>query len=220
MQLLWVAALSALQSPEPVQLMDLDGKSPASVGELVLSGKSHREVVAIEKFRGWTFGGHYSVLLYESPLRHGEACKRLMWKATFRLPSEDWRKGTTIGLLSLEETEQVALASDEPCELVEYASLESGMAPDEGIKTLMLLRDLTDNLDAYSIECVDETESSLCRRIEISLRYSAARSIRKSGRDYIVWLSGIGKPDQIHVTLNSSGEKRARIVGKGPPPPF
>ena len=219
MTLLLVASIFLQSVPHPPQLIDLEGLSPAQVGERVLVGKDHREIVFVAKSHDFTMYGHYGVLLAEKPVRRGNSCQRKNWKATFRLPSREWSEGAVVGLQTVTSTEQVAIADATPCELVNFASLDDSISPTEGVSALVRLSDLVVNHATYKLDCSDETGSQLCQRIGDYLMFAVPVRIWRKKRDTVILLSGLGKPAQIMVTLPSGAAKRARLEGTGPPPP-
>lgn len=220
MHILILTSLLALQSSPPIQLTDLEGKPPAAVGDLVLSPREHREIVAVRKFVGWATPHTFSIELVEMPQRQRNICKRKVWKAEFRLPSPEWTEGAEVGLNNTNSVDQIGLVGNVPCEFADYAALEGDLSFDQGESALLRLRDFQANPNGIPFDCVDNTNGHLCSDVWFQLEFATIRLIGRSNDELVVRLSGAGKPEQIVVTFPLLSQQKIRIIGEGPPPPF
>lgn len=190
-----ILLLLAGQAAVPPQLIDIEGLSTKEAGELILAGNEHRDIVAIgpESNTSLAPPGQEILELAESPVRSETGCRRRLWIATFQLPVEG-RRGAN-GLRGVRATDEVALASDRPCELKIYSGLGPGVSPERGLALLAELRAIANNTRSARFECKDSTGSGFCRNdanIRATLGNTPTWHIMEKNGEAVLWLGGRG----------------------------
>lgn len=200
---------------------DLEGLTPAEIGELVLQGLDHGQIIQIEYRSGsmYPFGEH-DLLLYQKAERVGDnGCHRLAWSATVldELPVED--AYTQLILDRRRSSDQVSLSAGVPCLFADYTSLANSVSPDEGLLALSALEGFKSSARAYT--CSDETRGNLClteERVRGQIRQLNAWMVQRAAQGGWVFWMGERGGIVTEVTLPSDTAEPARIERRIPAP--
>ena len=163
---------------DPFEFHELEGMGPKAIGERALAGLDHAEIVAVE-FNDHPMDppGMNRVYLFEMPRRTGNGCVRGRWYTNFRTAVPPLtRRG--LDMESRSRSQEVALASDVPCQFADFTSISREMEADVALGLLQELADLSGT--ERPIACEDRTDTDLCRNddfVRRQLRYLSAWSL-------------------------------------------
>ena len=168
-----ILALALVQQPAP-QYSDLDRLTPAEIGDLLLVGEPHGEVVFAEKIdAGMLPEGTVQLALEEMPRSLDAGCVRRRWEAMFAAPVESDGRDSSPRLLRRSGYDQVALAKGEPCLFATFVDRSDDLTDREAIDRLERASNVLNNLDAIEIVCRDFSNTDFCgdeERIKTRIR--------------------------------------------------
>jgi hypothetical protein len=212
--------LSAILLYPPVILDDVLEMDVGAAGDLVLQGKPHGTVVAIEEESG-TMAPPFSKTLFliEEAKYSGSKCQRKRWSATFHgSPNSE---STDKTLVRTHSTTEIALVSSEQCPSDGYVHLNPTIDAEQGFEALLTLEEIRSEDGGFRFECADRTSSGLCAspeniRDELN-KISPWLVSRKHGGLELV----LGTPGQIVTAVRiDPAEPRLVQVERRIPAPF
>ena len=168
-----VVALALAQPPAP-QYHELDGLTPAEIGDLLLAGEPHGKIVFAEKHDSIMMPqGVKELALEEMPQSLGTGCTRRRWSVTFAPRVEAEETESTPVLFRRRGYEQVALSEGEPCLFATFVDRSDDLTDREAIDRLERASNVLNNLDAIEIVCRDFSDTDFCgdeERIKTRIR--------------------------------------------------
>lgn len=145
-------------------LGSLEGLPPEAVGDLVLSGRDHSVIEAVEfpTFAGPGMPGLVDVDLVEQASRQAGGCVRSRWRAAFRRSALESPQGDAT-FHSAYPTTEVALPADAGCAEGEFVHVNPGLTVEEALRALGRLVDVRSGNAEVRFSCTDRTQSGLCQ---------------------------------------------------------
>jgi len=218
-----LASLFLLAAPaaaeEPVQWETLEGLSPAEIGDLVLEGRDHRQIVEVEeRSHSMNPPGMRELLMRDLPRRTAEGCVRTRWQATFWVGTSTDPMKTGLWRL-LGGYEEISLGERTPCILADYTSLGTGVDVATGLAGLKVLAQI--GAGERELECVDQTEGNVCRTPRMmrdAIRYASAWHVRREGSAMEFWLGIRGMGPVTEVSVPDDPLAKVQIERAYPPP--
>ncbi len=218
-----VVMLGAIGASQPLVYFttdEMEGKSPAELGDLVLRGEDHGTITQVDYKRNigpMMPGNEGSILLREAPRRTGDGCMRTSFRASVVVPASDDPERQWVRYSVTNRTE-VAWSPDMPCQFANYANIMAPVTPAEGIEKL-------GQLDAFRngerpFGCASQVSETYCddfERVRSGLKSLQAWMILKRTDGATLWL---GTPGGLvtWVTLPAKTEKPAFVSQKIPAP--
>lgn len=154
-------AMLAAEPLPSVSLSRIEALAPSAAGELVLDGREHERIVAVELIGGGLLPPFTTELaLIERPRPVSGGCVRRHWTAVFaETPATNGQRM----LDRLYASERIALAPGRGCPATQYAHRNSRMDRGRGFMLLALLEDALRADRKTEFRCSDETGSRLCK---------------------------------------------------------
>lgn len=218
----FVVMLASIGAAQPLVYLlqdDMEGKSPAQLGELVLRGEDHgqiTEVSFVENIGPMMPSNEGSIHLKEMPQRIGDGCKRTSFRAYFVIPAEGDPEERWVRFRVTSQPE-VAWSPMIPCVFATYARMMPPLGPADSIKRLGELEAFRKGDRAFA--CRSETSETFCDdpdRLRRNISRMPVWMILKRRDGTTFWL---GKPGPVvWVVLPSDPDKSAYIAQKIPAP--
>lgn len=192
--LAWSALLASSQSVPTIAA--LEGLPPEAVGEVVLAGRDHSRIEAVEiPVPDFAPPGVVQLHLVEQASRQLGGCVRRRWTAAFHPPTPESPKSAAVLRRAYSVTE-VALPSEAGCSGAEFASLNSGLPVEAALGALAYLTDVRSGKAEVRFSCTDTTGSDLCRSprtIRQELAGLPAWAVTTRGAATELWLGDRGR---------------------------
>ncbi|WP_047004694.1 hypothetical protein [Aurantiacibacter luteus] len=165
---------------------DLDGLTPAQIGDRALAGLDHEEIVAIEVNRAaLTAQGEHRVLLHELPKRLGEVgCVRTVWDVTLLDAPDVSERHRQMALAGRRSAKRVAYSPDRPCLFADFVRV-SGISPEQAMAGLAHLAEWRSQERA--LECGDTSGSDICTRPQAAISMARQTAPLVIGREGAEW---------------------------------
>ena len=193
--LTWAALLGSSQAAPTIA--SLEGLPPEAAGELVLSGRDHRVIEAVEfpTFAGPPTPGIVDVDLVEQASQQSSGCVRRRWRAAFRRPTPESREGAAV-FESAYPTTEVALPSGSACADGEFVHVNPGLPVEQALDALRHLADVRSGDAEVQFSCTDSTGSNLCEGDQMIVQELArlpAWAVTRRDASTEVWLGNRGQ---------------------------
>ncbi|WP_336944600.1 hypothetical protein [Sphingomonas panni] len=215
-----ILAVLLLQAAPTVAAVDR--LPPAEAGTVVLRGKTHGPVEAVEvvPLGHMAPPGFVERDLVERPVPTDGGCVRRRWRASFRSPTLE-RDGPFV-LDSVYAMTEVALTATATCPTSDYVHLNPGIEPGKGLATLLRADGIRTGRIRVAFGCKDHIgDAGFCRN-----RASILRELRTRRPWIMTWEDGRlavsmkGRtPGIVTLRLDPHAPDRVNVV-KAVPAPF
>ena len=141
---------------------ELEGATPAELGNRLLVGLDHGEIIDI-RYPSDPMGipEERDLLIYELPRPIGaQGCQRIVWEVTVGVEPFGSDVHRDLILARRESRSEVALRREAPCLFARYVQLHE-MSAEEGIAGLQALARFSPGERPY--HCTDDRPASICR---------------------------------------------------------
>lgn len=168
-------AVLLLQAAVPT-LAEVERMTPAEVGAVVLRGRAHEPIEAIETNPNdhLPFPDIVERYLVERPVRAGTGCVRRRWRAQFERPATGDVRAAA--LQSVNATTEVALATASACPTAGYVHLNPSLKAPVALNVLTMAERIRTGRQVATFACTDETGGAdFCTSRKSILRDLAGR---------------------------------------------
>ncbi|MEH3038610.1 MAG: hypothetical protein PGN21_00860 [Sphingomonas paucimobilis] len=164
-----------LQAAVP-RLAEIERMTPVEAGAVVLRGRAHEPIDAVEtnSTDPLPFPNIVERYLIGRPVRAGTGCVRRRWRAQFELPATG--DVAAAALQSVNATTEVAPAMAGACPTTEYVRLNPYLEAPVALNVLTLAERIRTGRQVATFACTDETGGTdFCTSRESILRDLAGR---------------------------------------------